>query len=61
MVSMWSQYAMGLCSMFGVDVVVDTVGATSDTVYLMAAGNHVPGNALSYGGDAFAWQIVVPK
>ncbi len=48
-------------SMFAVDVVVDSSTASSDTVYLTAAGKHVPANAFGNGGDAFAWKIVVPK
>jgi hypothetical protein len=47
--------------MFGVDVVVDVVGASSDTVYITASGKHVPANEFGNGGDAYAWQVVVPK
>jgi len=43
-------------SMFAVDVQFVTA-AGKDTVYLAAAGKHVPANAFGNGGDAFAWEI----
>lgn len=47
-------------SMFGVDVVVDTITPTETTVFLVAAGKHVPANEFGNGGDAFAFEITVP-
>lgn len=47
-------------SMFGVDVVVDDTDAAATTVYLAAAGKHVPANMFGNGGDAYAWRVTVP-
>lgn len=35
--------------------------ATTDTVYLTAAGKHVPASIMGNGGDAFAWQFVIKR
>lgn len=50
-------------SMFGVDIVVDKAAstATQDQVYFAVAGKAVPANQMGSGGDAFAWQVTVPK
>ena len=50
-------------SMFGVDIVVDATASTptQDVIYFSVAGKHVPANVMGNGGDAYSWQIVVPK
>ena len=45
-------------SMWGVDVVVESSVGGTDTVYLTAAGKHVPANEFGNGGDAYAWRIM---
>lgn len=48
-------------SMFASDIVVDYSSPTNDVVYLVSAGKHEPANVFGGGGDAYAWQITVPK
>lgn len=47
--------------MFGVDVVVDSVTSNQTVVYIAAAGKHVPANVMGNGGDAYAFQVIVPN
>jgi len=48
-------------SMFSTDIVVDSSSSSNDVVYVVSAGKHVPANVMGSGGDAYAWQITVPK
>ncbi len=50
-------------SMFGVEIVVDKAASTpkQDVIYFTASGKHTPANVMGNGGDAYAWQITVPK
>jgi len=48
-------------SMFSSDIMVDSASTSQDVVYLVAAGKHVPANVFGGGGDAYAWEISVPK
>lgn len=50
-----------VCRMFGVDVVVDSVTSNQTVVYIAAAGKHVPANVMGNGGDAYAFQVIVPN
>ena len=44
-------------SMMAVDVNVVASSSGPDTIYLAAAGKHVPANRMGNGGDAFGWTI----
>ena len=46
-------------SMMAVDLNVVAAAGADDTIFLAAAGKHVPANVAGNGGDAFAWEVTV--